>query len=191
MLYFQALDKDFNEIQRMRSVVQLQPGETRSCVGCHENRLSAPPVRQAAALRREPQRLEPPPWGAGPFAYDRIVQPVWDNKCVSCHDQKDEQGCDLTAARDADGVPTSFRTLIVGGWVHHFDFQWGQEHHKANPLTFGTLKSKLWPVLDKGHYDVELTLEEKRRIKCWTDLNCPLWSDYQFRGERLAHTDSP
>ena len=37
-LYFQALDKDLNEIQRMRSVVQLQPGEKRSCIGCHEDR---------------------------------------------------------------------------------------------------------------------------------------------------------
>ncbi len=186
VLYFQALDEDFNEVQRMRSVVQLQPGETRSCVGCHENRLSAPPVRQGTALRRPPKALEPPPWGSGPFAYDQIVQPVWENKCVRCHDQKDEQGFNLTAARDADGVPASFRTLITGGWVHHFDFQWGQEHHKADPLTFGTVKSKLWEVLDKGHYDVELTRDEKRRIKCWTDLNCPLWSDYQFREKRVA-----
>ncbi len=40
-LYFQALDKDLNEIQRMRSVVQLQPGEKRSCIGCHEDRRRA------------------------------------------------------------------------------------------------------------------------------------------------------
>ena len=25
---------------------------------------------------------------------------------------------------------------------------------------------------------VKLTTEQMRRIKCWTDLNCPLWSDY-------------
>lgn len=190
VLYFQALDENFNEVQRMRSVVQVQPGEMRSCVGCHENRLSAPPVRQGTALRRQPQALEPPPWGAGPFAYERVVQPVWDAKCVRCHDQKDKQGFDLTAACDADGVPASFRTLIEGGWVHYFDYTWGQEHHKADPLTFGTLRSKLWEVLDKGHYDVELTVEEKRRIKCWTDLNCPLWPDYQFRENRLAHAEN-
>ena len=190
VLYFQALDENFNEVQRMRSVVQVQPGEMRSCVGCHENRLSAPPVRQGTALRRQPQPLEPPPWDAGPFAYERIVQPVWDAKCVSCHDQKDKQGFDLTATCDVNGVPASFRSLIVGGWVHYFDYTWGQEHHKADPLTFGTVKSKLWEVLDKGHYDVELTLEEKRRIKCWTDLNCPLWPDYQFRENRLAHAEN-
>ncbi|MHB8899121.1 MAG: HzsA-related protein [Thermoguttaceae bacterium] len=190
VLYFQALDGDFNEIQRMRSVVQLQPGETRSCVGCHENRLTAPPVRQATALRRQAEPLEPPPWGAGPFAYERVVQPVWDNQCTRCHNAKEPNGLNLTAACDAEGVPASFRSLIEGGWVHYFNFQYGQEHQMADPLTFGTLKSRLWEVLDGGHYDVRLTLEEKHRIKCWIDLNCPLWPDYQFRPDRLPQTVS-
>ena len=81
-LYFQALDEDLNEVQRMRSVVQLQPGETRSCIGCHEDRRQAPPARAGTALRREPSRLQAPPWGAGPLAYQQAVQPVWDRKCV-------------------------------------------------------------------------------------------------------------
>ena len=51
----------------------------------------------------------------------------------------------------------------------------------------GTLASKLWRVLDPGHYDVELTRDEMRAIKCWTDLNCPLWPDYQFRPDRRNH----
>ncbi len=37
-LYFQALDKDYMELQRMRTFVNLMPGEKRSCVGCHEPR---------------------------------------------------------------------------------------------------------------------------------------------------------
>ena len=42
VLYFHLLDENFNELQRMRSVVQLQPGEQRSCVGCHDARSAAP-----------------------------------------------------------------------------------------------------------------------------------------------------
>jgi hypothetical protein len=42
VLYFHLLDEDFNELQRMRSVVQLQPGEQRSCIGCHDSRSAAP-----------------------------------------------------------------------------------------------------------------------------------------------------
>lgn len=31
---------------------------------------------------------------------------------------------------------------------------------------------------------MKLTTEQKRRIRCWTDLNCPLWPDYTFRLDR-------
>ncbi|MBN2476274.1 MAG: discoidin domain-containing protein [Pirellulales bacterium] len=185
VLYFQALDADFNELQRMRSVVQLQPGESRSCIGCHEDRRSAPPVRQATALRREPSRIQPPPWGAGPFSYEQIVQPVFNARCTGCHDEKDSRQIDLTARLDADHIPASYRTLISQGWVHYADC--GYESggcEKLPPLTLGTLKSKLWEVLDAGHYDVKLTVDERRRLKCWIDLNCPLWPDYQFRDHR-------
>ena len=187
VLYFQALDADYNEIQRMRSVVQLQRGEKRGCIGCHESRMSAPvPAAVPMALRRAPSALQPPPWDAGPFSYERVVQPVWDAKCVRCHNSEDSGQIDLTGTPDADGVPASYRTMIAGGWVHYFDYTWGREHAKAEPLSFGTVKSRLWQVLDGGHYDVRLTREEIHRIKCWTDLNCPLWPDYIFRPNRLA-----
>jgi hypothetical protein len=54
VLYFQLLDEHFNELQRMRSVIQLQPGERRSCIGCHEDRHSSPPpeIGSACCSRR-------------------------------------------------------------------------------------------------------------------------------------------
>ncbi len=184
VLYFEALDADLNEIQRMRSVVQLQPGEQRSCVGCHENRKTSPLTRPSLAMRRAPSKLEEPSWGTEAFSYERVVQPVWDAKCVRCHDAKDKQGFNLAGTLDKERVPASYRTLITGGWVHHFNYAYGERHHKAAPLTFGTLKSRLWPVLEKGHYDVQLTRDEMHRVKCWTDLNCPLWPDYLYRLDR-------
>jgi len=61
VLYFVALDGDLNEIQRMRSVVQLQPGERRSCIGAMkiENR------------RRRPCR----PWPCGGFPARSTLRP--------------------------------------------------------------------------------------------------------------------
>jgi hypothetical protein len=181
VLYFEALDEDYNELQRMRSVVQLQPGEQRSCVGCHENRQSTSPVRQSLAANGLPRMLEAPSWGAEPFSYERVVQPVWDAQCVRCHDAGDKRGMNLAGALDADRIPASYRTLIRGGWVHYFDETWGREHFKAPPLSFGTLKSRLWPLLCAGHYDVRLTRDQMQRVKCWIDLNCPLWPDYIYR----------
>lgn len=187
VLYFHLLDEHYNELQRMRSVVQLQPGERRSCVGCHDDRSAAPPAQPGGAFHRPAQPLEPPPWGAGPFDYERIVQPVLDAACLRCHDARPGAVApDLRGQRDAHGVPASYRALIAGGWVHYFDWAYGARHFKAEPLSFGTLRSPLFTVLaDAEHGSVSLTEAQQRALKTWIDLNCPLWPDYRYRPERL------
>jgi hypothetical protein len=185
VLYFQLLDAQYNELQRMRSVLQLQPGERRSCVGCHEDRQSTPPPATGAALLQPPQQLEPPPWGTEPFDFQRVVQPVLDTHCVRCHDGREPGRSDLRGTLDDARVPASYRALIQGGWVHYFDFTYGMRHFKAEPLSFGTLQSRLWDVLaDEQHRDVLLDESAMRAIKAWTDLNCPLWPDYTYRLDR-------
>ncbi len=192
VIYFEVLDKDLNELQRMRSVVQLQPGEKRSCIGCHESRSSTPRQELTLAIGQTASQLETPPWGAVPFSYEAVVQPVWDRQCVKCHDAKDPEGINLAGTWDADKVPASYRTLISQGWIHYLDYGWNSGgNEKRDPLSFGTLQSRLWKVLDKGHYDIQLSPEDRRRIKCWTDLNCPLWPDYQFRGNRKPLARQP
>lgn len=47
-VYFEVLDADRLEIQRMRSVVCLKPGEQRGCIGCHEPRNHAPSARRGS-----------------------------------------------------------------------------------------------------------------------------------------------
>ena len=85
-LYFQALDDKGQMVQSMRSWVSLQPGETASCVGCHEHKNTAPPVtRPSRAMADGPQPLEPfygPPRG---FSFIREIQPILDKHCVQCH----------------------------------------------------------------------------------------------------------
>lgn len=186
VLYFQVLDADYNEIQRMRSVVQLQPGEQRGCVGCHEDRRAVPPSRpRPAALACPLQTLDPQPWGAGPFDYERIVQPVLNNRCAGCHDGRTEFGPDLRGVRDAQRIPASYRALISGGWVHHFDWAYGARHFKAEPFSFGTLRSPLFAALEsEAHRGVGLQPDELRALKEWIDLNCPLWPNYRYRPER-------
>ena len=41
--FFVALDENDLSVKRMQSFLTLQPGETTSCVGCHEQRVMAPP----------------------------------------------------------------------------------------------------------------------------------------------------
>ncbi len=184
VLYFQALDKDLNELQRMRSVVQLQPGERRGCVGCHESRQSAVPSRPPLAMRRPAGPPEAPPWGTGPLSFEDVVQPVLDAHCTRCHGADHPRKINLTGVRGDDRIPASYRTLIGQGLVHYFDMTWGLRHSKAEPMTFGTLRSRLWEVLGAGHHDVTLSRDDMHRVKCWIDLNCPLWPDYLYRPHR-------
>ncbi len=182
VLYFEALDGAYNEIQRMRSVVQLQPGERRGCIGCHESRQMAPP-NTGRPLTLAARSIETPSWGARPFSYEREVQPVLDAHCVSCHDSGAK--IDLSGVCDKDKIPASYRTLISQGWVHYADCGWNSGGcEKLAPMSFGTLKSKLWTTLNAGHHEVRLTDDETLRIKTWIDLNCPLWPDYVERSKR-------
>jgi len=85
-VYFQALDEQGRMVQSMRSWVTLQPGETRSCVGCHEHKNTSPPVtRLSRAARRGPQELDL--WQGAPrgFSFAREIQPILDRHCVRCH----------------------------------------------------------------------------------------------------------
>jgi hypothetical protein len=200
-IYFQALDQDYNEIQRMRSYIHLKPGERQSCIGCHEHRQTAPPSKPAAlpmALGRDPSPIEPPPFGVGPFSYTKLVQPIFDSRCIGCHGGDSPAGdVDLTGRRDGRGVPKSFLSLVRPHvdpdrppLVSFFDNWWGVSATVpvAKPLTFGASVSRLMEVIDNEHMDVSMTEQERaqarlnpverRIVTTWIDLNCPLWDSY-------------
>jgi hypothetical protein len=71
----------------MRSWSTLQPGETFSCVGCHEGKNAAPPsyARPTEAMNRGVRDLEPFAGLSGGFSFPRHVQPILDRSCVRCH----------------------------------------------------------------------------------------------------------
>lgn len=86
-VYFQMLDDRGRAVQTMRSWSTLQPGENASCIGCHESKNSAPGPSYATtqAITKPPLKPEPfqgPPRG---FSYLKEIQPILDQKCVSCH----------------------------------------------------------------------------------------------------------
>jgi hypothetical protein len=66
-LHFQLLDENHRALHTMRSFASLMPGESRGCLGCHEqhSRTPQPTGRISLALRRPPAEITPVPW-----AYD-------------------------------------------------------------------------------------------------------------------------
>lgn len=100
-VFFQALDANKMMLQSMRSGTFVQPGELTGCIGCHESRLSAPPASPPGIAWRRPPST-PEPW-YGPtrvFNYLTEVQPVFDRRCVSCHDYNQPAGDILNLAGD-------------------------------------------------------------------------------------------
>jgi hypothetical protein len=190
-IYFSVLDAERLEIQRMRSVVCLRPGEQRSCIGCHEPPNLAPPIpvgtlaagsRMAglAALRRAPSRPEPPPWGLQIVSYLRDVQPVLDARCVRCHAfDRPAAGVILTGDL-TDQFCISYEELlpylsvaISNRWDHPDDVL------GRPPYSFGSKVSALTRLLRGGHHGVQLTDEDWERLTNWIDANGVYYDRYE------------
>ena len=73
-VYFQIVNQDGHVIQTMRSWSTLQPGETFSCVGCHEDKNSiAARGSSSMAMKAGPQELQPFHGPARWFSFEKEI----------------------------------------------------------------------------------------------------------------------
>lgn len=199
-LYFQALDEKGLAIQSMRSSTWVQPGEQLVCMGCHEPKNRAPlqPQKTALALQRAPSVPVPDVEGTSPFSYPRLVQPVLDKHCVSCHDKDHKLPLDRQIV-DAHLDQWEKRTTKVyrsyDSLIHEYAFWQFGDRYRTTPGEFGARASKLYKVLNEGHNDVKLTDEELHRITVWLDSMSNFYGVYekegglaQLRGENVQPT---
>ena len=199
-LYFQALDENNRVVQTMRSWSTLQPGETQSCVGCHEHKNTVPlashPVSMAMNTGIQP--IVPEGIGDRNFSYIKEVQPIWDAHCISCHDGVksklslkgelkviDEQTkrkysdsyLNLTHARKATDGNDSWQ-----GNAQHPEVNWISNLSEPTllaPYYAGSNTSNLIKRLESGHGGCKLTKAELETIALWIDLCVPLIGDYR------------
>lgn len=183
IIYFQLLDEKGLAVQSMRSATYVHHGEQMTCIGCHENKWKATPVSgNRMAFRREPSKLEPDAGGVEPVNFARLVKPVFDNKCKTCHIQRGK-GPDMSFGSlknyafyfCGDGNPYlngDIRTPVRGG-------------SRTTPGKFGASFAPLKEYIDGGHYDTKLTDEEYKRVALWLDLNSmELGAEYNVNDQR-------
>ena len=191
-IYFEALDASGQAVQRMRSFTHLMPGETQSCLGCHESRTMSPARHRPVAALRGAEGLTPPEWGREGFDYARIVQPVFDRNCARCHSGVAPAGkLDLTGGK-TDWFNVSY-DMLTRGRVSWIDTRNGQEANilQVTPKAWGSPASKLASVLISGHPGrdgqprIRLQDWERRRILAWIDLNVPYYGTYE-----MSHPDA-
>jgi len=169
-IYFQLLDDKGMAVQSMRSATYVHPGESLSCLGCHEDKWNpASNYGAPLATRRAPSKIVPEVVsGAIPFNYIQLVKkPVFDLKCVDCH-LKYPKAPDMSykslARNDlAFSYPGEYQSLAmlgVGG-------------SRTTPGRFGARASGIMKSLTTRpeHKDLQLTADDWRRITLWLDLN--------------------
>jgi len=183
-LMFQALDAQGRAVQIMRSLVYLQPGEAETCIGCHEHRMKKePPRAQAQAIQRAPSAIKPGPDGTKPFSYPRLVQPILDKHCVTCHDGKEPKRPVLT------GTPEGWASRSFNALIKQVSYSgWGKPNGNYEPLTqplrFGALGSPLAKMLEKGHGKVVLSPDEWNRLNIWMDANGAFYGTFDVNDQK-------
>jgi len=180
-LYFQAVDAAGRAVETMRSVVYLQPGERRGCVGCHEPAGAASVGRQPLAVGRPPSAIEPGPDGTHPWSYPRLVQPVLDRHCVRCHDGAEgpQKSPPLLTGEPAGTFTRSYENLKP--YVRWYE--WGSASIRpiaTRPGQSGADESRLTQILDDATHGEHLDLPDvdRRRICVWLDGNAPFYGTY-------------
>jgi hypothetical protein len=185
-VYFQALAPDGTAIMSMKSDTYLHPGEELTCLGCHEPKHRSTPRRtrreMPLAVRRSPSPIQPELQGKGayPVFFPKLVQPVLDAKCVSCH-AKHAKAPALDGKTDRYGWSRSFHSLKDFAWAKHGGNGSLPKLNKTStsiPNQVGARASKLYQMLRKGHHKVKLTEEELRRITLWLDTNSNFYGAY-------------
>ena len=193
-LFFQALDEDFMEVQRMRTFVDFRPGETRTCIGCHEPRHRAPPDKSVLALRRAPHDPAPQPGETAPrpLYYPADVQPILDRHCVECHNADKPEG-DLDLSGQMTELFNRSYESIVGknlvSVVRENDPKTGDASPIA-PYSLGSHASRLIQLIREGHEEARLSREEFITLATWVDANAPYYGSYYGR-RNIKYKDHP
>ena len=202
---FHVLDGDGCAYRVMRSSTSLMPGERVSCVGCHENKMtvSAAALKVVAAMKRPAAELAPTPESGRPYGFVENVQPVFDAKCVRCHNDREAKG-GINLSRTItgpDGYTASYASLCYtrgadGKLARRLSKKTGrplvpcfQMRNQLQVTPEGGADSArgsgLVQMLKAGHGDVKPTPGELRRIATWIDLNAVFYGVYEPE-EQLA-----
>lgn len=178
----QPLDSEGRAIQWMRSWMTGMPGETVSCVGCHEDQNQLPIPKRVKASTITPHAIVKPEGGVRSFTFNLEVQPILDRACIACHDGTNKLA-NFTGGRidKFSGFGESYLNL------HPFVYRQGPEAEieVLNPYEYHASVSPLIKMLKTGHHGVKLTDKEWKTFYNWIDFNAPYHGTFKanpFKG---------
>lgn len=191
----QILDENGMAILTEKSLFYLQPGENRSCVGCHEPAGTSPLTDVIARnTKRQPVDLTPPagPQYAGGLSFMRTVQPVLDRYCIGCHGLGEG---DTEQTKKANAInlihdgrinwPRSFSHIVERGDHRFGDKKYmgggiGNDNGERNistPYEDFAYGNKVAHMLVENHGDCNMDRDSYMRVIEWLDLNAQCYGD--------------
>ena len=177
-LFFVSLDKNDLSVKRMQSFANLMPGETFTCIGCHEERAGAADNRRAdntlRALKRPPSVIEPFAGHPDVPDFQRDVQPVLDRHCVTCHSPQKRAGNLSLAAAQSPRFSSAYIALLTSGLV--VDGRNGLGNQP--PRSIGSAASPLLARLAGGHQNVKAPPTDWRAVWLWIEAGAPYAGSY-------------
>jgi hypothetical protein len=219
-IYFQVLDKNYLAVQTERSYVNYRPGETRSCIGCHETPNSAAAGRSGgavAALKRPPSVPAAQPGDKSArrtLHYPTDVQPVLDKHCVTCHNPTRPKK--VSGGMDMRGAPTGHFSKSYEAIMSKIGRSLASVSENSKPTveylpakSSFSFKTAMVAMLSKGkvrlpdkalaqkvaklaelHKEVQLSTGELLKISNWIESNCQYYGSYWGR-RHVRYKDHP
>ena len=195
-IYFQALDEHYMELQRERTYINYMPGETRSCIGCHETPQDSPPqaTTQPLAMSQPPVMPGPQPGdktGQQVIHFPTYIQPVLNQFCIKCHSDEGEKNLDREMMILTDELTRNFTVSYINllerdavpTYAEHADWE-GTPY--SPPKSIGSHKSRLLKVLREGKQHKDLKLPEWAfvRLATWVDASGVYYGSYWGRRDK-------
>ncbi len=189
-VFVQPLDEEGKALQLMRSWLTGMPGETLSCIGCHEDKNMVPVPRRTIASQKTPQSIRNWYGEARGFSYRHEVQPVLDKYCISCHGEDKPDRPYLKGDRYIDDWTSRISGRAGTNYGGHFTESYANLHRYVRrpgiesdmdmlvPMDVHADQTELIQILQKGHYNVKMDKEAWEKLFCWIDFNAP------FHGRR-------
>ncbi len=184
--FFVALDENDDSVKRMQSFLTVMPGETTSCVGCHEHRTRTPENRSnfgtLAALKRLPSKVKPIEGIPDVFEFPRDIQPILDKHCVECHEYDNYAGGVILTGDRGPMFSHSYYTLT---YLRQFVDGRNNPVSSLPPRSIGAVASPLMKKLTREHYDVEPSPHEIKMVRYWIESGAPYPGTYGALGSGM------
>ncbi len=167
-VFFIALDEKNDSVKRMHSFTSVRPGETVSCIGCHEERTTVPTLSgtRPLAAQRPASDIKKIAGIPSVFDFPRDIQPILDKQCVPCHKPSKREGRILLTGDRGPMFSHSYYTLTINK-----QFADGRNRPGANyePYTIGAAASPIMKKLHGDHHGAKLSEKEVDMIRYWIE----------------------